>query len=80
MSAVTSFGINANSFEGALPGSGLQVMRSVSKFYIFTNSFKGALPDEGMGTMTAMAFFCIQNNGLTCEAPRQLEPSKSPKK
>eukprot|EP00971_Amphidinium_carterae_P154770 3068580-Amphidinium_carterae.1 len=33
MSTVTLFEISANSFEGTLPGSGLQVMRAVNCFF-----------------------------------------------
>eukprot|EP00971_Amphidinium_carterae_P336340 6472663-Amphidinium_carterae.1 len=44
MSAVTNFDIYRNSFQGALPGSGLQVMRGVSLFLIYANRFNGALP------------------------------------
>eukprot|EP00971_Amphidinium_carterae_P311110 6182675-Amphidinium_carterae.1 len=41
MSAVTTFAIYRNSFEGVLPGSVLQGMRAVSIFYINENVFKG---------------------------------------
>eukprot|EP00971_Amphidinium_carterae_P273083 5420388-Amphidinium_carterae.1 len=52
MSAVTQFQIHENHFEGALPASGLQVLRGVSNFSICTNGFKGALPEGGIRSMS----------------------------
>eukprot|EP00971_Amphidinium_carterae_P204902 4066527-Amphidinium_carterae.1 len=57
MSAVMTFKIDTNSFEGALPASGLQVMRLVSDFFIYSNGFKG-----GISSMSAVTQFAIHVN------------------
>eukprot|EP00971_Amphidinium_carterae_P337906 6474987-Amphidinium_carterae.1 len=46
MSAVTNFAVSTNSFEGALPESGLQVLRAVSIFYVYANNIKGTIPER----------------------------------
>eukprot|EP00971_Amphidinium_carterae_P107108 2121835-Amphidinium_carterae.1 len=64
MSTVTSFAIHTNSFEGGLPGSGLQVMRAVSRFYIARNGFKGTIPESGIRRMSAVTEFGIFTNSF----------------
>eukprot|EP00971_Amphidinium_carterae_P090604 1793588-Amphidinium_carterae.1 len=46
MSAVTIFSITINSFGGALPGSGLQMMRAMIALYASLNRFAGTLPNR----------------------------------
>eukprot|EP00971_Amphidinium_carterae_P114286 2264445-Amphidinium_carterae.1 len=54
MSALTEFEISLNSFEGALPESGFQVMRAAIAFNISSNRFKGMLPEVTMSTVTGL--------------------------
>eukprot|EP00971_Amphidinium_carterae_P195020 3869978-Amphidinium_carterae.1 len=70
MSAVTVFAISTNTFEGALPESGVQVMRAVSIFHILENRFKGSiLPGSGLRTMSAVTNFDISENNLEGALP-----------
>eukprot|EP00971_Amphidinium_carterae_P240562 4775859-Amphidinium_carterae.1 len=46
MSTVIKFFITINSFDGALPGSGLQALRAVTDFTISKNALKGTIPES----------------------------------
>eukprot|EP00971_Amphidinium_carterae_P300404 5968781-Amphidinium_carterae.1 len=69
MSAVTDFQISSNSFKGALPGSGLQVMRAVTTFLTDRNVFNGTLPKSGMRMMSAVTMFQISSNNFEGALP-----------
>eukprot|EP00971_Amphidinium_carterae_P031803 626476-Amphidinium_carterae.1 len=54
MSAVEIFAIMTNSFEGALPESGLQAMRSMLVLYVYLNRFAGTLPSRAMAGIRSL--------------------------
>eukprot|EP00971_Amphidinium_carterae_P022381 441322-Amphidinium_carterae.1 len=59
MGAVSIFDISKNSFEGTLPGSGLQVMRTMSALFVQANRFAGTLPNRGVSGLGALS---VSNN------------------
>eukprot|EP00971_Amphidinium_carterae_P311184 6184650-Amphidinium_carterae.1 len=61
MSAVVGFGLAANRFEGALPESGLQVMRTTITLVMQENRFAGTLPNW---VFVWLAFLSVSNNDL----------------
>eukprot|EP00971_Amphidinium_carterae_P279883 5555935-Amphidinium_carterae.1 len=69
MSAVTNLEICRNSFEGALPGSGLHAMRGASIFFTYRNSFKGTIPESGIRRMSAVTNFDISINSFEGAVP-----------
>eukprot|EP00971_Amphidinium_carterae_P300658 5973899-Amphidinium_carterae.1 len=69
MSAVTIFGIHANSFEGTIPEIGIRSMSAVTSFGIHTNSFKGTIPESGIQRMSEVTDFEICINSFQGALP-----------
>eukprot|EP00971_Amphidinium_carterae_P212537 4217878-Amphidinium_carterae.1 len=61
MTALIVFGIQKNSFTGALPESGIATWSLVSCFAIFVNRFTATLPVSIRG-MRALKWFGIEAN------------------
>eukprot|EP00971_Amphidinium_carterae_P312230 6206029-Amphidinium_carterae.1 len=59
MSAVTHFAMSTNSFKGALPESGLQMMRTMTFLYVDVNRFAGTLPTTAVAGLGALS---VTNN------------------
>eukprot|EP00971_Amphidinium_carterae_P276069 5478426-Amphidinium_carterae.1 len=62
MSAVVLFDVQENSFEGALPASGLQGLRAVFVLYVSKNRFAGTLPSEGFGALAGLDVLAVMRN------------------
>eukprot|EP00971_Amphidinium_carterae_P285264 5663064-Amphidinium_carterae.1 len=59
MSAVTSIAIASNSFEGVLPESGLQALRTMTDLFANKNRFAGTLPKR---VVTGLEFLFVSDN------------------
>eukprot|EP00971_Amphidinium_carterae_P192278 3815140-Amphidinium_carterae.1 len=68
MSAVILFQIFTNTFEGALPESGLQAMRAVWNLNFFNNGLTGTLP-EIIRTMSTVWYFRVDVNSFEGALP-----------
>eukprot|EP00971_Amphidinium_carterae_P275463 5465671-Amphidinium_carterae.1 len=54
MRAALSFSIFENSFEGALPESGLQTLQTMSTLLVQENCFAGTLPNRAVAGLQVL--------------------------
>eukprot|EP00971_Amphidinium_carterae_P166781 3304874-Amphidinium_carterae.1 len=64
-----TFSIFRNSFEGALPESGIHVMLAMRYFAISENGFRGTLPESGLRTMRAIGMLRVRQNRFAGALP-----------